>query len=64
MRISTKDLFIFCHGMGGKAIDMLPIRNMFKKINPDGCFLILKSNENQTDNKISLMGKKTAIEII
>lgn len=63
IEISTKDLFVFCHGMGGKAIDMLPIRNMVKKICPDGLFLILKSNENQTDAKISLMGKKAATEI-
>ena len=62
--VAQKNLLIFCHGLGGRAIDMMPIRNLFKTLCPNGLFLMAKSNEEKTDGNITKMGERLAEEIV
>jgi triacylglycerol esterase/lipase EstA (alpha/beta hydrolase family) len=56
-------LVVLCHGFQGSSYDMHLIKRWIMKQIPDAYFLIAKSNEDNTEGDIRLMGKKVAEEI-
>lgn len=56
-------LVVLCHGFQGSSYDMYLIKRWIMRQIPDAYFLIAKSNEDNTEGDIRIMGKKVAEEI-